>query len=623
MNDKINFVDNGITMVDIKKLIELISKNNVCAFSAALGSGKSTTVPEALIKLTKAKIFCTQNTILACKSLYNRMTKIKDLKIGYAAEGEINYDSSTQLVYCTSGHLFKVLCSYLKNGKVLNTNIDFCTILMIDEAHTGDINNDLIILVWSWLCRKYKTSIVLPRLVITSATLSLGNIPLSLTPDMIIKFESKRHSVEIEHHDKNYTPFDRNLYHDLGKLIKSRILDLSRKKGLKWLAFCPGKAELEMVASELTDIKNCNIIKLYSGVEQVERIFNRPKDGEIVVIISTNVAETSITISDLDAVFDSGTEKINYMSDVGGTELRTSEASKCSIDQRTGRVGRTKPGKVYRMFTVKNYKERKEFRENELLRLPLESVFLDLIKGGINPEDILAKKIDLEKIQKTRKELVNSNLLIENTLTPIGISVSIFPMSINCGRCLWFWLNNKKNSPFPGIITVALIEKGSNSYYTKEKSWIENTALKGYLKMFIDFLKRFKSIEPNSEELKIWCLNNFINHKQFKDTLTLIKRLIIIIHNSNIDVEMGIFYPENVLNIFEKFIFPKVYSGENTFIKDNDMYINEKNITYFIKDYHTTDKTLELNKIVSFAKIRVYKTNKTHMNFITFYHPIS
>lgn len=186
-----------------------------------------------------------------------------------------------------------------------------------------------------------------------------------------------------------------------------------------------------------------HILPLYSLLPTKEqmRVFEPPPEGSRLVILATNVAETSLTIPGIRYVFDCGRSKERRYDRLSGVQsFEIGWISKASASQRSGRAGRTGPGHCYRLYSSAVYeRDFQEFSDPEILRMPIEGVVLQL------------KSMHLQHVQNfpfptppDRQSLVKSERLLtylsaikeDGQITPVGKTMSIFPLSPRFARIL-------------------------------------------------------------------------------------------------------------------------------------------------------------------------------------------
>ena len=231
------------------------------------------------------------------------------------------------------------------------------------------------------------------------------------------------------------------------------------KEGHNVLVFQPGKAEIQRTISTLLRMNvDAEVFPLHSEMSLIDQMpcflpYPRPK-----CIVATNVAQTSITIPDIDAVVDSGMERRSeYVDGVEGLYIRpTSLADRM---QRKGRAGRTKPG-IYIDFCPTEMSDRAMFSKAEVLCLPLEKVVLQLARAGVRIETLKFYHQPSEKtIQEARNTLLAMGCIDKvGELTPIGTRVASLPVSARFGRMLVEAEKRKVLSEM--IILVSIMEQG-------------------------------------------------------------------------------------------------------------------------------------------------------------------
>lgn len=192
-----------------------------------------------------------------------------------------------------------------------------------------------------------------------------------------------------------------------------------------------------------TGPKRMHVLPLYSLLPTKEQmlVFEPPPDGSRLVILATNVAETSLTIPGIRYVFDCGRSKERKYDHLTGVQsFEVGWISKASSSQRSGRAGRTGPGHCYRLYSSAVYeRDFQEFAEPELLRMPIEGVVLQLkamnLQNVVNfPFPTPPDKQSLRKAERLLNYLsaINSS----GQVTQIGRTMSIFPLSPRFSRIL-------------------------------------------------------------------------------------------------------------------------------------------------------------------------------------------
>ena len=528
----------AIELQDAKRLNDLILENGSASFSSPTGSGKSTLIPEFLVKNFGRKILVVEPTSAAASSLYMYMSSfIPDLKVGYAYEGKKNYTKNDDIIYLTGGHMKKLMISNQKFVK----NFD---IIFLDEFHLGLIDYEIIEIIWQndfdGIC----------SLITGSATSSSGGLVLGKG---ITRFKVKEY-----YHEKFYRPKSKEVYFDVVKVVE----DFHMKRKITeddntWLIFCPGIYEVSLVESYLEDLAergDLMIVKYYSSIntpEQYKKIYDLPPPGVRKIILSTNIAETAVTFNNLSGVFDTMTEKIMFSGedDPFSQNLEIHHISKASAIQRKGRTGRTVPGFIYRMMPKWKYEKLEDQRLHELKRVNLFRPILELIKTELDPYQLLDGIEGSDKYYKIVKKKIKGNIevlkehllmLYNNSITYEGNLACDIPLS-DIRMCVFILSWMKRKYPvFPGVVLSAVIDT-FNGIYTRDEDVEKDDPLIFNLNMIKYYLEENDwNLSPSFYSLTEWCDRRNLKRKEVGDTLELIKHLHIILEEELVPVNFSV-----------------------------------------------------------------------------------
>eukprot|EP01117_Protostelium_nocturnum_P006791 TRINITY_DN2439_c0_g1_i2.p1 TRINITY_DN2439_c0_g1~~TRINITY_DN2439_c0_g1_i2.p1 ORF type:complete len:945 (+),score=306.88 TRINITY_DN2439_c0_g1_i2:1028-3862(+) len=202
-----------------------------------------------------------------------------------------------------------------------------------------------------------------------------------------------------------------------------------------------------------------HVLPLYSilPTDQQMRVFQAPPEGSRLVVIATNVAETSLTIPGIKYVIDTGKVKeLHYDKSSGISEFRIGWTSQASANQRSGRAGRTGPGHCYRLYSSAVYvNEYRLFSEPEILIIPIEGIVLQMKSMGIdNVVDFPFPTCpDKSSIRQAVELLTNLGAIDKNThnITPLGETLSAFPLAPRFAKML---ILGRQDDCLPYIISV-------------------------------------------------------------------------------------------------------------------------------------------------------------------------
>ncbi|GLA09295.1 putative ATP-dependent RNA helicase DHR1 [Aspergillus niger] len=202
--------------------------------------------------------------------------------------------------------------------------------------------------------------------------------------------------------------------------------------------------EFDLGEEAMSSTTRVHVLPLYSQLPTKEqlRVFEPPPEGSRLIVLATNVAETSLTIPGIKYVFDCGRAKEKqYDLATGVQKFQIEWISKASANQRAGRAGRTGPGHCYRLYSSAIYEnEFAEYTDPEILRTPIEGVVLQMKSMGLHnvinfPFPTPPSRQGLAKAEKLLKNL--GALTSEGQITPIGNRLSTYPLSPRFGKMLY------------------------------------------------------------------------------------------------------------------------------------------------------------------------------------------
>ncbi|NLF86193.1 MAG: DEAD/DEAH box helicase, partial [Lentisphaerae bacterium] len=333
------------------------------------GSGKTTQLPKMALQLGRAAegrlIGCTQPRRLAAVTVARRVAEecgepVGGL-VGYQHRFERRLGRASRIKFMTDG----ILLAETRASPLLEAY----DTLIIDEAHERSLNIDFLLgLVKRILPRRPGL-----RVVVSSATLDAGRFSDFFDGAPTLSIPGRLHPIEIRYRE----PGDDDP--DLPRLIAQSVEELISAGPGDILAFLPGERDIRETAAVLTGrrLPGTAIVPLMASlpVAEQQRAF-QPADGRRV-ILSTNVAETSVTLPGIRYVIDSGLARISrYVHRTQVQRLQIEAISQASARQRAGRCGRVGPGICIRLYGEADYQRRDPYTDPEILRSSLAGVIL-------------------------------------------------------------------------------------------------------------------------------------------------------------------------------------------------------------------------------------------------------
>ncbi|PKC08384.1 P-loop containing nucleoside triphosphate hydrolase protein [Rhizophagus irregularis] len=378
-----------------QEFLDLVHSSQFVVFVGETGSGKTTQIPQFLCydvlpHLKKKQIACTQPRRVAAMSVAQRVSDEMDVKLGEEVGYNIRFED------CSSP---KTILKYLTDGMLLreamnDPKLEKYSAIILDEAHERTLATDILMGLMKQIA-KVRPDL---KVIVMSATLDAEKFQKYFNDAPVLTVPGRTFPVEIF-----YTPEPERDY--LEAAIRTVMQIHACEDPGDILLFLTGEEEIEGACQKIkveseellsqTELGPLKILPLYSSLPppQQQRIFEdapppRTKDGKPgrKVIVSTNIAETSLTIDGIVYVVDPGFSKQKvYNPRIRVESLLVSPISKASAQQRAGRAGRTRAGKCFRLYTERAFlKELQEQTHPEILRSNLGSVVLQLKKLGID-----------------------------------------------------------------------------------------------------------------------------------------------------------------------------------------------------------------------------------------------
>ncbi|MCG6879530.1 MAG: ATP-dependent RNA helicase HrpA [Deltaproteobacteria bacterium] len=359
------------------EIIEAVRKYPVVIIAGDTGSGKSTQIPKMCLAAGRGidgKIACTQPRRIAATTIAGRISEEFGEPVGSLVGYKIRFKDRT-----SKNNYIKVLTDGMLLAETQQDQglMEYDTII-VDEAHERSLNIDFILGILRNLLKKRKDL----KLIITSATIDTEKFSKGFDNAPVIQVSGRRYPVSVA-----YRPVDPELqeagdmtYVDAAVEAAEDICHGGAFGDI--LIFMPTEQDILETCERLEGrtLKAVTILPLFARLpgSQQARVFSPAKGRKIIV--STNVAETSLTIPGIKYVVDTGLARIShYVPRTRSTSLPISLISRSSADQREGRCGRLENGICIRLYSEEDYASRREFTDPEILRSNLAEVILRMI----------------------------------------------------------------------------------------------------------------------------------------------------------------------------------------------------------------------------------------------------
>ncbi|KAI4340652.1 hypothetical protein MLD38_025465 [Melastoma candidum] len=425
------------------KIVEAVDKNPVVVVIGETGSGKSTQLSQILDRRGYTKygiIGVTQPRRVAAVSVSRRVAQELGVKlgeeVGYAIRFEDRTSRNTRIKYLTDGVLLRESLS--------DPKLRAYSVIILDEAHERSLNTDILLGLMKRLMKITSTKL---KVLITSATLDGNKVSKFFSDCPVLTVPGKLYPVEIfysKERPSNYVESSLRTAIDIH--VKEPEGDV--------LIFLTGQDDIEKLVSKLEDriqsleegsCMDAIVLPLHGSLppEMQESTSDPPPPNCRRFIVSTNIAETSLTVDGVVYVIDSGfVKQRQYNASTGMYSLDVVQVSKVQADQRAGRAGRTHPGKCYRLYPSTVYMEEfldatiPEIQRSSLAGSVLYLKSLDLSDIDILKFDFLDPPSD-DALEDALKQLYLVDAIDENgSITSIGRKMAELPLEPSLSRTL-------------------------------------------------------------------------------------------------------------------------------------------------------------------------------------------
>lgn len=503
-----------------ERILEALKENQVIVVQSPTGSGKTTQIPVILHEAgydSTGMIAVTQPRRIAALSVSEFISKQLGTSypglVGYKMRFEDKTNETTKIKIMTDGMLLQEM--------KLDPWLSKYSVIMVDEAHERSLNIDFALGLLKRVLEVRKEF----KIIVSSATMNAEAFSQYFGLCPIVTIDTVTFPVAMVY-DPPKIPASTiseeasdMLLQKIGETVR-RVLDNGDDGGI--LIFLPGEKIIKDCMRYLDHshyASKLHTLPLYGRLskEDQERVFLEPPKGKKKVIISTNIAETSVTIADITTVIDSGLAKLNFYNPRTFTStLSETQVSKASCNQRRGRAGRTREGTCYRLYGRKDFESRPLYTTEEIYRTDLSEVVLQMADLGITDfmgfdfishpgkEGIIGAIDTLDMLGALDEE---------RNLSSIGKLMVNFPLEPRVSRIIV-----ESIMKYPDVMEEVLI---ASSFLSANSPYVlppgeEMEARKAHHRFqeiegdFVSYLKLFSEF-TNSQNKSMFCEKNYLD----------------------------------------------------------------------------------------------------------------
>ncbi|XOV89314.1 MAG: ATP-dependent RNA helicase HrpA [Pseudomonadota bacterium] len=563
-----------------------ILQHQVVIISGETGSGKTTQLPKLCLDMGRGvfgTIGHTQPRRVAARTVSHRIAEELGVthgeEIGYQVRFTDNTSPNTLVKVMTDG----ILLAETQADRFLEAY----DTLIIDEAHERSLNIDFLL---GYLKR------ILPRrpdlkVIVTSATIDVARFSAHFGKAPIIEVSGRTYPVEV--HYRPPAPAgdaDEQIVTAILETLREIVqLEKERRSPGDVLVFLPGEREIRDLAHEIrrSDIPGFEVLPLYSrlGVAEQNRVFQKHTGRR--VILATNVAETSLTVSGIRYVIDPGLARISrYSIRSKVQQLPIEPISQASAEQRKGRCGRVSDGVCFRLYSEADFLARPAFTAPEILRTNLAAVILQMLSlrlGDISKFPFVERP-DQRQINDGFHLLKELQAVDERReITRLGKEMARLPLDLRLARML---LEAGKNGCLAEVLTIVAAmslqdprdrpaEHQQAADEKHRRHWHEQSDFMSLVNLWHFFEAERQQL--SQAKLRAFCRENFLSYPRMREWRENHRQLHLLCKEMNLRLNHA---PADYASIHRSLLAGLLGNiGEKT---DDNEYLGARNRRHFI-----------------------------------------
>ncbi|GAA5834456.1 hypothetical protein JCM11251_007013 [Rhodosporidiobolus azoricus] len=551
------------------EILKGVAESDTVIVLGETGSGKTTQIPQFLLHSSTPcpapRVVCTQPRRVAAISLAARVAAEVGVQlgglVGYTVRFDDNTSPRTRLKYATDGSLLAEMLS--------DRDLEAYDVVILDEAHERSLRTDMLMGFLKDIQKRRKEKVRAwkeergmggksevkgkgkaqekseerppseLKIVVMSATIDAKGFSDFFDRAPVLFVKGRQHKVDLHYAAEPQTDY-------LDAALKTVFQIHAKYPPGAILVFLPGQDEIESLQSSilsyLPDLLKSSpgadeivVTPLYAKLPAAEqaKAFEPAKPRTRKVILSTNVAETSVTIPGVRYVVDCGLAKEKrYHAGTGIESLMTENISQSSAKQRAGRAGRETDGHCFRLYTEASYHALERRTLPEIKRVSLTFALLHLLAAG--QDDVFTfhymDRPDKESIVFALVTLRGLEAVdAKGRITALGRQMAALPLDPVYARVLI--ASFAEGCPREIIDLVSLINSSDqllpNAAATRDQATAARSKFihrTGDHMMLLNILKAFDELD-GKDERKVWCKDNFVSYKALRSVLEARKQL--------------------------------------------------------------------------------------------------
>jgi len=535
---------------EAERIVDLISKHQVVVIAGETGSGKTTQLPKLCLLAGRGSagmIGCTQPRRIAARSVAKRVAEELGVQtgalVGYQVRFTEQVSDATAIKFMTDG----ILLAEIQSDRFLSRY----DTLILDEAHERSLNIDFLLGYLKGLLRKRRDL----KLIVTSATIDTQRFAKHFDDAPTLSVEGRGYPVEVRWRPPN-EPVEtvasapkpgregranQERESDPLSALVAAIDEITAEdpRG-DVLVFLPGERDIHDAHRSLSkrNYRESEVLPLYArlSARDQDRVFNPGTKRRIV--LTTNVAETSLTVPRIRYVVDPGTARVKRYSPRQKLDrLHIEPISRASADQRKGRCGRIAAGVCYRLYAESDYLARPAYTDPEIRRAALAGVILRMLSLGLGDVDAFPfiDPPDPRAVVDGWQQLAELGAVDgSRKLTALGRQMARLPVDVKLARML---VAASGNGALREVLAIASFlgiqdprERPADAKQAADLAHAQWTDPKSE---FVSILKLFADYQLAHEDLtqaklRDWCSKRFLSFLRMREWRELHRQLLLV-----------------------------------------------------------------------------------------------